>query len=306
MSARWFICPDHEQIEIKDCLIKCRMDSRCATKPFLRLVGFDREWQGVSPSSAGTGPRQLFLKATVPYSVDPNSRVFAAFGTSTHERLALKNITSNVLAEEKLSDGEIKGTADLLEDDEMEPGKYILTDHKTFGSFKVAKCLGIVSETVEETILDGEGRPILLKTGPNKGQPKTRQQKKITQDPAKVDLRSETLQLNRYRTLLESAGFPISRMQLQVVCRDGGTYIAKNRGIDRNLYLIPIKRMINKDVLDFYRNLAQEVQDAFANHYIRKCNNWETWEGKRCESFCEVLEECKAMSHKAGERWGIL
>ena len=95
-------------------------------------------------------------------------------------------------------------------------------------------------------------------------------------------------------------------MQIQVISRDGGTYIAKGRGIDRNLYIIPIKRLINADVLNFYRTLADEVQRAFEKGYIRLCNWWESWERKRCDGWCEVSGYCQAMSEKAGEKWGII
>ena len=200
----------------------------------------------------------------------------------------------------------MKGTADLLEEDEYQPGYYVLTDNKSSGSYKVAKWLGIISETHEETILDKENKPILLKTGKNKGQPKTRKNRIITQDPTKVDIRAEELQINRYRILYEQQGFPINRMQIQAIPRDGGTYVAKNRGIDKNLYMIPIKRLPNKEVLDFYKTLSDEVNEAFKTGYARQCNSWESWDGRRCEAFCEVKTECGKMSQKKGERWGLL
>jgi hypothetical protein len=309
MPGKWFKCPDGQTIEITKCLENggCRMGERCATRPFLRLAGFDRKWNGVSPSSAGNGPRMLYLKAISDYVIDPNDRVWAALGTSTHEKLAMHKYANNVLTETKLSDNEMKGIADVLEEDEEKTGYYILSDYKTWGSFKVAKAKGIISETVEETVMDEEGKPVILKTGPNKGKPKTRQQKIIKTDPTKIDLQSEELQLNRYRIFFESYRFPISRMQIQVVSRDGGTFVAQNRGIERNLYIIPIKRLLNADVLGFYRGLADEVTEAFKAGYIRKCDSWESWERRRCDGgFCEVVEQCKEMSAKAGEKWGII
>lgn len=308
MPAKWFRCPDGERIDIEQCLTArgCRMSQRCATRPFLRLIGYDRKWQGVSPSSAGNGPRMLYLKATVQYEVEPGSRVWAAIGTGTHGKLAVESYTQDVLSEEPLSDGKIQGIADVLEEDEDKLGQFILSDYKTWGSYKVAKSLGIVSETVEETVLNEEGKPVILKSGPNKGQPKTRQRKEIHIDPSRIDLRDTELQLNRYRILFEASGFPVSRLQVQAIPRDGGTYVAEGRGVTKNLYLIPIKRLPNKEVLDFYRVLAGEVTEAFKVGYARKCSMWETWEGRRCEGYCEVVEECKAMSAKAGERWGII
>ena len=295
MSAKWFKCPDDKPIEIAQCLSRCRMNTRCATQPFLRLIGYDREWRGVSPSAAGNGPRYLYLKAVTDFTVDPNDRVFAAIGTGTHEKLAIRDITHNVLSEERLSDSEMTGIADCLEEDDMIPGYYILYDYKTWGSYKVAKALGIVVKKTDEPILDEKGRSVILKSGKNKGQVKTKQKTEIITDTSKIDLRSEELQLNRYRIFFESYGFPLSAIFVQAIPRDGNTYIAKSRGIDRNLYMIHIRRLPDAEVLDFYRELSNEVDEAFETGYARMCNEWESWEGRRCDGYCEVSEQCKQM-----------
>ena len=46
--------------------------------------------------------------------------------------------------------------------------------------------------------------------------------------------------------------------------------------------------------------------EAFETGYARKCNEWESWDRKRCESYCEVVDACKLMSEKKGEKWGII
>lgn len=308
MPATHFRCPDGNEIKIEKCLEGqgCRLQKRCATLPYLRLVGWDRKWRGVTPSAAGNGPRLIYLQAMQSYTIDPDKRAWAAFGTSTHDKLGMHIYTHNVLSEEKLSDEQMNGISDVLEEDEYNTGMYVLTDYKTFGSFKTAKALGIVSERVEETILNEKGEPILLKTGKNKGYPKTRQKTIIKHDPTKIDLRAEELQINRYRIFFESYGFPISRMQIQVLTRDGGLYIAKNRGIKRNISLIPIKRLHNKKVLSYYDELSKEVTKAFKTGYTRLCNRWESWENKRCEGFCDVVKHCKAMSKQFNEKWGLI
>lgn len=306
MPAKWFICPDNERIEINRCLSPggCRMENRCATQSLLALMGFDRQWQGVSPSSAGNGPRSLYLRAITEYAVNPQGRIWAALGTGVHANIGHDRHNDNVLAETPLSDEHMKGTADCLEQDEAKTGFYVLTDHKTWGSFKVAKALGLKNEQVEETLLDEDGKPLLLKTGPNKGQPKTRKITTLTH--YEPDMRDVELQLNRYRLLFEEKGFPVSRMQIQAIVRDGGTYMAKNRGINLNLYLIPVKRLQNAAVMAFYKDLAAEVTEAFRTGYARKCSIWENWERRKCEEYCEVVEACKAMSAKHNEKWGII
>lgn len=318
MPAKWFKCPDSKTIEISKCVQPggCRMKERCATIPFLTLIGYDRKWEGVSPSSAGTGPRQLYLKATTNYIVEPKSRVYALLGTSMHEMLAKGGFVKDVMSEEKLSDEEMKGTADCLEVDEntipqeqiQGRSGFLLTDYKSSGSFKVAKWLGIKTEKVEENILDEEDKPVLLKSGPNKGNPRTKQRTIITHDPvlAKYEIRDVELQLNRYRIFFEQKGFNVTRMQVMAIPRDGGTWVATNRGIDKNFYLIPIKRLPNKEVLAFYQKLSNEVNEAFKTGYARLCNTWETWSGRRCTDWCEIADACLKMSKAHGERQGIL
>lgn len=296
MPAKWFICPDGKQIEISKCLENrgCRMYMRCATRPYLRLIGYDREWKGVSPSAAGTGPRCLYLKAVTDYAIDPNNRAFAAHGTGVHGKLSIHKFTYNVLSEEKLSSKEMEGIADILEEDEWKVGYYILSDYKTWGSFKVAKAQGIIKRDVK--VCDENGKPIRYKSGKRKGQIKTR--KEIVLSPDKADIQETALQINRYRIFFEKAGFPISRMQVQMLIRDGGTQAAFSRGVNKNLGLIDIPRIPDDQVLDFYDILQKEVDEAFRLGWVRLCNDWESWDGRRCKGFCEVSEACKQMGGK--------
>jgi hypothetical protein len=293
MPSNRFLCPDGNTVSIEECLKPngCRMKQRCASLPFLRSIAYDREWRGVSPSAAGNGPRLMYLKATKDYVVDPESRVFAILGTATHAKLGDVKFTSNVLSEEKLSDGDMQGIADVLEEDEANPGHFALIDYKTFGSYKAAKVMGIAA--TKEAILNSKGQPVLLKSGKNKGKPKIR--KIFTKDPAKAELRNETLQLNAYRCFFERSGFPVSRIMLQVIPRDGGTYIAKLRGIEKNLYMVDVPFMPDDEVRKFYHDLQAEVNEAFRTGWIRRCNAWESWGGRRCSNYCEVADACAEM-----------
>jgi hypothetical protein len=253
--------------------------------PYLRAALYDREWRGVSPSSSSSDARLLWLKATTDYAVRPADRAFSLLGTAVHGALSLHSY--NVLSEEKLSDEQMKGMADLLEKDEYGDG-YILTDHKTFGSYKVGKAIGMAKKT--EVLLDETGKPILLKSGVNKGKPKTKNVFAI--DPSKIDLEAEILQVNRYRIFFEASGFPITKMQLFVIVRDGGLMMAQQRGITENIYTIPIERLPNHDVMAFYAALIAKTERAIVNNYVEKCDKKFTWGGVRCERFCEVAETC--------------
>ena len=120
MPATMFKCPDNQIISIAKCLKLggCRMGERCATIPYLKAVSFDREFRGVSPSMAGNGVRLIYLKAITDYVIDPLKRTWSILGTAVHGKLSAMRYATNVLSEEKLSDDQMKGTADLLEIDE--------------------------------------------------------------------------------------------------------------------------------------------------------------------------------------------
>jgi hypothetical protein len=292
MPATRFICPNGGTVSFETCLAPngCQSEHRCSTVPYLRHVSNQRPFTKVSPSSAGNGARMIYLKAIHEYAIAPYAMTWAVLGTAVHGLLAKHGITNNTLEEQFLQAANIKGTADLLEMDERSPGAFCLTDYKTFGSYKVAKCLGV--EKVERFQWDEKGNLILLKSGKNKGKPKT---KKVFTPTGKPDLANEMLQLNQYRILFESSGFPVSRMQLQVIVRDGGLYIAKSRGVFENLYIIPIPRMKDSDVVCFYANLQKQVDEAFKIGWAPKCSDAESWGGRRCEGYCEIVEHCKTM-----------
>ena len=292
MPAKYFICSDQEQTEIAECLKKCRLQDRCATLPYLKMISYDREYKGITPSMAGNGARLIYLKATTDYAIRPSERAFAALGTGVHGKLSLHSYTYNVLSEEKLSDDKIKGIADVLEKDENAKDSYILEDYKTWGSFKVCKAIGMVA--IPKEVLDENSNPIRYKSGKKKGEIKTKNVYEI--HPDKIDIYETELQLNLYRILFEGYGFPISKIRVQAIIRDGGLYIAQGRGIEDNLMLIPIKILGNNEVLFYYGNLDIEVGFAFETRQSRKCNDWESWDGRRCnEKYCEVKEACNKM-----------
>jgi hypothetical protein len=186
----------------------------------------------------------------------------------------------------------MQGAADLLEQNEDSPFHYDLTDYKTWGSYKIMKTLGFYTEDVQ--IVDSDGNPVRFKSGKRKGQIKTRKETK--QDESKIDLFNEELQLNMYRIMFEEKGFPISRMQIQALVRDGNTVSARSRGVTKPMYIFPIKKLPDDYVKEFYANLQTEVDKAFEIGYAPKCNAEQSWEGRRCKGYCEVATACSAIS----------
>ena len=50
-------------------------------------------------------------------------------------------------------------------------------------------------------------------------------------------------------------------------------------------------------VLDYGRDREgdEEVDEAFKTGWIRRCNDWESWNGRRCKGYCEVAAACTEM-----------
>ena len=234
------------------------------------------------------GTRLSFLKLTKPYTVDPMERAFALLGTRHHQRLEAVARKLNVLSEEKLK-GEISGIFDLLEPDELSVVEaYLLTDYKTWGSFKVARALGLV----ESKVPDPSGA-VYRKSG-SWGKAGTPKMVSIwTPNPEGADLFNEEMQLNNYRILVEECGFPVPRIQLQVTVRDGGTFIATDRGVDRKIYTIPIRRVADEEVKSYFEAKRQALLKALeAKMMPPPCSDYERWEGRRCKGFCDVAKFC--------------
>jgi hypothetical protein len=205
------------------------------------------------------------------------------------------------VSEQGFDDGLIKGIPDILEPDEEDVGFYILYDYKTSGSFKVALALGLTK--IQVPYIDDYGHQVLLKTGKNKGLPKTKQGWAVDLVKGHSDIKDWIFQMNRYRISVEFYGFPISKMIVQCIPRDGNTYIAKQRGVDKNVILVEIPRLDDQMILDHYANLQAEINEAFATGRARICNSEESWDGRKCKGYCPVHAQCKEMEQ--GATFGI-
>jgi len=298
MPITMFKCPGEKRqgniIQVADCLkpLGCPFGKRCSTLPYLRMVSKNRDWRGVTPSMAGNGPRHIMLKEVVNYSVDPYSQSWAALGTGVHGKLSVHWLVKGLISEQGFSDDDIKAIPDLVEPDEENLGFYLLYDYKTWGSYKVRKAIGIVDDT-DNPKLDKRGKVMTYTSGYRKGQVKYHPKL----DPNAVDCHDTELQLNRYRILVEGYGFPISRMQVQAIVRDGNTYMASSRDIHDPIYMVDIKRLEDDYVLGFYKRLSEECTKGFEDGWVRKCDKFETWDGRRCKNidYCPVIPECKEM-----------
>jgi hypothetical protein len=222
-----------------------------------------------------------YLKLTRDYALYPDSRAFMIHGTKGHANLEAADDEYSLL-EEAFNDDqtEITGIADVLE---RENERNILVDYKTSGSFKVAKALGIYT--------DEEPTGEVYKTGKRAGEAKTT--KIIRQHDSKIDRWEWEMQLNKYRLEFERRGSKIDEMRIQCIVRDGNTFIAKSRGITRNIYYFPIDRLSNDKVEAYFTAKKEALLKALEQGYWGKeCSDKENWDGFKCQRYCEVAEFC--------------
>lgn len=284
MPLTQFICPDNGKISIQECLAEggCRLHSRCASRSYLRFVSQERLWTGrPSTTQLIQGTMCAFLKLTKEYAISPDQRAFMIHGTKGHNALEGAEDEFSLL-EERFDDDstEITGIADFIE---VENGVSILGDYKTSGSFKVAKALGF--------FIDEEDTGEIYKTGKRKGEPKMR--KILRRLPEKEDRWEWELQLNKYRLEIERRGFKIDNLKIQCCVRDGNTFIARSRGVFRNIYYFDISILDDTYVKDYFYKKHQDLLKALKQGYWElPCSSEETWEGLKCASYCEVAEHC--------------
>jgi len=273
----------------------------CLSTPTLAKIAEQRIWTG-KPSTTQliSGTREEFLKIIKEYVVNPHERAFALAGTMHHARLeAVANkLNLNELSEEFL-DGEVTGVLDRLVPDRSNPDFYELWDYKNIGSFKVAKAMGIVSIGTKD---DPSGA--VYKSSGKWGKAGTPKQVKVFgQDPAQAEMDDYTLQLNHYRTKIEALSFPVSKMIIQATVRDYGLATATSRGVTSQFYLMPVKRMDDSEVLDYFQNKSYALLSALESGSMpAPCSERERWDGRKCQGYCDVVSFCpEGLAIKNGE-----
>ena len=279
MPAKGFYCIDGITTTFEQCMSGCRCGTRCLSKRTLRMVAEQREWTG-EPSTTQLlkGTREAYLEITQDYYIKPDGELFRVLGSKAHAYL--EEFTDNELTEERLRDNIASGQFDFYDPEEM-----ALYDTKTWGSFKVARGLGIKIESTD--VPTGE----VYKTGERKGQPKTKKEyHRIQTEP---DMRDTEIQLNHYRMMLEEAGFPVKAMFVEAIVRDGNTFTAKNRGVDQNGYLIPVKILPDDEIRAYLTSKAADLLFALdADIMPEPCSADEAWDRRKCKDYCRVAQFC--------------
>lgn len=267
-----------------------------------------REWEGkphVTDLCIDT--REAYLKYTTEYYEELLSVIRTTFGSLRHA-----SVLNDDLSEIKLNSIDISGSADNI--DVRPNGDIFVCDFKFYSSYSVAKQLGI--SVTKNNVIDDFGNKVFYANG----KPKQESIKTFT-PPNKMYV---TLQLNIYRHLLEDvilssaknngklynalkyagahidenikAGKIFDGMGVFMFVTDGGTYMAKNRGIDQMSYYdkdidyIPqIDTIIERKVKALNYAMENRIvpplcKDVYCMDDRYKCNN-----------FCPVRDVCKQL-----------
>lgn len=273
-------------MDIKKCLKKCRIAgnfeaSRCLSHRTLTAIAQQRAWAG-KPSATQllSGTREEYLKLRKEYPIDPQSSIFAIFGTGCHAFLETCMENDAMVAEKRLTDpsGTYTGQFDCYD------GKrHILYDVKTYGSFKTAHAMGLVKH--KEPVMGRDGVQLKWKNGRKRYRTYFTTGHKSVFDVA--------VQLNAYRMMVEKLGYPVDDMLVEVFTRDAGTFSAKDRGITTNAQLLRIYPIRDEWIQRFMLTKAKRLLHALETDEMpRRCSYRECWGGRKCQDYCVVWEHC--------------
>ena len=227
-----------------------------------------------------SGVRETYLKKTSSYAVEPASILYALQGQAIHS-INEQQTYGAILSEERLKDDITSGQFDLF-GKILDTDDGVLGDLKVTSSFKLMKALGIYKVKVDT----GE----IYKSGLKKGQPKFKTE--LRYDGVR-DLLDWSIQLNYYRLLLERAGFKISRMYIQAICRDASLRIAAERGIDKPVYIIPINKISDHWLNRHFQHKAKLLREAIKSKTLPPvCSFRERWGNRKCLGYCAARENC--------------
>ena len=306
MPAKWFTVVDNKYV-IADVLSgKVTIDEY--PLPYLVAAGKIREWDGhLHVTDLYNGERETFLKYNTFYSIDPDKQAFAIAGTFKHN---IMEDPTNPFHEKAILYRNIKGSLDLLND--KGNGVYWLDDYKNQGAFAVRKFKGWQKRPVQ--IMDDFGVPLFLKSGPNKGKPKTKLEWYL--DPATADRSQYEFQLNIYKKAVEeSLDITVSKLNIFFMLRDGGLKATTDQGLNKNTYYEEVK-ILDDDTINRYidskSGTAQKIIDFQATEGEAQDERWESLKklcpplcsekerwydpatkiSKKCKDYCPVSELC--------------
>jgi hypothetical protein len=284
MPAIGFVYPDGKKVSFEDIrkgdvdIVKMGM-----SLPTLLEMSKERD-PNRKPSTTEllVGTCEAYLKRREEYYVNPQDRAFSLAGTMHHSKLE-QHSDESLMLEQKLEEFNITGIADLYDKKNK-----ILLDYKNTGSYKASQLLGMTYNLVPDP--SGVKYKSSGKWG-KKGSPKMIKQ--WYRDEGLADYGDWGWQLNWYRYLLSKAGYDVETMYIQVTLRDGGIIAARDRGLDKNIYLIEVPKY-DDEVLEhkFLKARDELVKALETDNLPSKCSEEQTWNGRKCQAYCDVRNLC--------------
>ena len=279
----FFRCPDGEQQRILKCWTECRMGRRCAPLAYLKACAEQRAWTGKpSVTQLLNGTRLSYLLLTTDQTVSPDDLAFQTVGTGAHLSLQRRGGDGSEVGIE------YEGITGIFDYVEQWGDETVLWDYKVVGSYAVAKAIGMTAQ--KKPLLNEDGEQMMWH-----GKPRTLTSFSI--DPDQRDLKDWARQVNFYRIAHERGeNLTVHHMFIWAVVRDGGTIIAKQRGIDHNTYLIDVPVLDDQTIIDYFTAKRDALMGALEHGVVpAQCTREEAWDGNRCKNYCPVSEECKKL-----------
>lgn len=293
MPATRFKCPDGTTIPIKNCLEKCPFNQRCIARPAITALAKgvgNRKLNQFSVTELLRSTRETYLMKLYNYPVDPFKLVLAAQGTALHNfnEVVVKD-KSWLITEERLyneiASGQIDSYGYIFNNQEL-----VICDYKLTTTYKIAKAMGI-GYNIEKT-------DEVYKTGPKKGTFKT---KKVLSNNKVKSRMDWALQQNFYRMLLEEQGYKVDGMYIQAYARDFSSTTPKY-GIDKPMNIIKLNKISDHWLKIWFKEKQKRITEALEKRKLPPiCNAKETWNGLKCEKFCDVADICQKFQQEKQE-----
>ena len=285
MPIKGFTYPDGEKIGI-DKVVSGEVDVERMGIALPSLIQMTQERDpNRKPSTTEllNGTCQAYLERITDYYIDPQSRAFSLAGTLHHEKLENSaSVLSRLESELPLEHFGITGIVDLYDKETR-----TIIDYKLTGSYKVAQCLGLQYRHVPHPTEKYKRNSRWGK----KGQPKRMKQFYI--DENTIDFGDWGWQLNFYRLLLEKNSYPVDKMLMQLTVRDGGVQIARERGVDRNIYLLEVPKIHDDHLTNKFLSKKVSLESALSSGVMpEQCTEEERWGGNKCRNYCPVSDAC--------------
>lgn len=264
MPLMGFICPDGVKTKTEECFTACRLKEqlpagRCKALPLLKRMAKERVWEGKPSTTQLLNGTREVLLKITEPYFVSPDRKTAAVIGSGVHSLLYK-LTEVQTAEETLFNELLQGTYDMYD-----PETRTLYDYKTWGTYKLVKIIKGAPQEKADALFD------------------------------------VTLQLHQYMLLIKEKypELPIDNLAVQVISRETNLSYAAKHGITNGSPLIIIPKLPEEMVKSYFTVKAERLSVALQTGWAPPCFSRETWNGKKCQSYCEVSDICKSIGFES-------